>query len=175
MLLWLDEDREIAGGKYEAIRVRLIRILNYRGCLQAEELADEVFDRVARKVDEVVENYQGNPVYYFLNVANKIYLEYLKKPKAVELSDDFRTADDKDDFHPHYDCLKQCLKTLPADKREFIVGYYEEEKSAKINSHKKLAQTSGIELNQLHSRAFRLRKQLQKCVLKCAEGKRIGK
>ena len=76
MLFWLNEDREVAGRNYEAIRIRLIKILNYRGCFDSEELADQVFDRVARKVDEVAPNYQGDPAFYFLNVANKIYLEY---------------------------------------------------------------------------------------------------
>jgi DNA-directed RNA polymerase specialized sigma24 family protein len=169
MLFWLDKDREIAGRKYEAIRLRLLKILNYRGCFQSEELADEVFDRVIGKVDEIAETYQGNPAFYFLNVANKIYLEYSKKPKSVELPENLAGADDEEGFRPHYECLKECLKTLSNDKRELIVSYYEEEKTAKINFHKQLAQNIGIELKQLHSRAFRLRTRLQKCVLECVE------
>jgi DNA-directed RNA polymerase specialized sigma24 family protein len=167
MLLWLDENREIAGQKYEAIRIRLIKILNHRGCFQAEELTDEVIDRVIRKVGEIAENYQGNPAYYFLNVANKVYLEHSRKPVAVELPTDLAMSDDEEDFHPYYECLKKCLTTLSADKRELIVGYYEEERQAKIEFHKQLARNFGINLGNLHSTVFRLRLKLQKCVLEC--------
>jgi RNA polymerase sigma factor (sigma-70 family) len=172
MLFWLDEDREIAGRKYEAIRLRLIKILNYRGCFQAEELADEVFDRVNRKIDEITKNYQGNPAHYFLNVANKIYLEHSRKPKSVELPDNLTWFNEEEkDFQPHFECLKKCLTTLPTEKRNLIINYYEEEKKAKINSHKQLAETNGIEVVKLHSLVFRLRTRLQKCVLECVEKK----
>ena len=46
MLDWLDADRERAGCKYEAIRLRLIKIFTCRGCQDAEELADEAINRV---------------------------------------------------------------------------------------------------------------------------------
>ncbi len=169
MLLWLDEDREIAGRKYEAIRLRLIKILNYRGCFQAEELADETFDRVNRKIDEITVNYQGNPAHYFLSVANKIYLEHLRKPKSVELPENLTWFNDEEDFRPHFECLKKCLFTLPAEKRSFIVNYYTEEKTAKINLHKQLAKDSEVDVKKLHSQAFRLRARLQKCVLECVK------
>ena len=41
LLVWLDPDRDAAGRKYEAIRARLIKVLSYRGCREAEEIADE--------------------------------------------------------------------------------------------------------------------------------------
>lgn len=171
MLEWLDKDREIAGQKYEAIRVRLIKLLNYRGCFKGEELADEIFDRVARKVDSIAETYQGDPVYYFLNVANKIHLEYRRKPVSVELSDNLaeQSADfiTDEDFQPEYECLMKCLENLPSQKREFIIGYYQKDKKAKLIIHRQIAEKTGIELSSLHARAFRLRAALQKCVLKC--------
>ena len=170
LLAWLDEDREKAGQKYEAIRHRLIKVLNYRGSLKAEELADETFDRVARKIDDVAGTYEGNPVFYFLNVANKVYLEHSRKPLTVELPETLVQNESEDDFRPHFECLKKCLNNLPAEHREFIVGYYREEKKAKINLHKQLAQDIGINVNNLHSRAFRLRAKLQKCVTECVAG-----
>ena len=172
MLLWLDEDREIAGRKYEAIRLRLIKILNYRGCFQAEELADEVFDRVNRKIDEITLNYQGNPAHYFLNVANKIRLEHSRKPKPVELPENLTWFNEEEkDFQPYFECLKKCLTTLPADKRSFIISYYSEEKKAKIKLHKQLAEDNEVDVRKIHSQAFRLRTRLQKCVLECVEKK----
>lgn len=170
MLLWLNENREIAGRKYEAIRLRLIKIFDYRQCLHSEELTDKTIDRVVQKIDEIVPTYVGDPAFYFLKVANNIYLENRRKPVSVELPDDIAVrTQDEEGFRPHYECLKKCLKTLSDEKRKFIVGYYEEEKQAKINLHKTLAQTLGIDLKRVHSRAFRIRANLQKCVLECVE------
>ena len=171
MLDWLDKDREIAGQKYEAIRLRLIKILQYRGCFREEELADKIIDRVARKADYLAESYDGDPAYYFLGVANKVYLEYRREPVSVELPDELAGQSvnpaTEEDFQAEYECLKKCLANLPAEKREFIVGYYQEDKKAKLINFKRFAEKAGIEFSTLHARAFRLRASLQKCVLKC--------
>lgn len=170
MLDWLDKDREIAGQKYEAIRLRLIKVLNYRGCLDGESLADEAIDRVTRKIDQLAETYEGDPAYYFLNVANKIYLEHRRKPASVELSDNLAKLPEpetKEDFQPEYECLKKCLANLSDPKRDFILDYYQENKKKKIAGLQRIADSEGIELTSLHMRAFRLRESLQKCVLKC--------
>ncbi|MGI9054208.1 MAG: hypothetical protein ACR2F2_00250 [Pyrinomonadaceae bacterium] len=172
MLGWLDKDREIAAQKYEAIRFRLIKVLNYRGCLDGESLADEAIDRVTRKIDTLAETYQGDPAYYFLNVANKIYLEYRRKPVSVELPDNLaelpeNTFAGEEDFQPEYECLQKCLATIPAPKRDFILNYYQENKKKKLANLKRLAESDGIEMATLHMRAFRLRATLEKCVLNC--------
>jgi DNA-directed RNA polymerase specialized sigma24 family protein len=169
MLLWLDEDRDAAGNKYEAIRRRLIKIFDYRGCLNSEELTDRVFDRVLQKIDENALTDGGNPSSYFYSVANNIYRENLRKPISVELSEDIARNEEEEGFQPYYECLKKCLKSLSSDKYRLIIGYYEEEKRAKIDYRQKLAQSIGIPLNMLHSRAFRIRMNLQQCVLKCVK------
>lgn len=169
MLLWLDKDRETAGQKYEAIRLRLIKIFDYRQCTNSEELADIVFDRVLKKFDENAVTDGSNPYAYFCKVADYIFRENLRKPVAVELSDDFAIAEEEKDFEPHYECLKKCLKNLSSEKHRLIIGYYEEEKRAKINFRQKLAQSFGIPMQILHSRVFRIRTSLQQCVLKCVK------
>jgi hypothetical protein len=50
LLSWLDKDHNIAAEKYEAIRRRLIKILDHRSCFDSESIADETFDRVAKKL-----------------------------------------------------------------------------------------------------------------------------
>ena len=44
LLEWLDADRDRAAEKYEAIRLRLIKIFLCRGCSEAEELSDETVE-----------------------------------------------------------------------------------------------------------------------------------
>ena len=172
MLDWLDKDRDIAGQKYEAIRLRLIKVLSYRGCLDGESLADQTIDRVTRKIDLVTETYEGDPAYYFLNVANKIYLEHRRKPVAVELSDNLAEPPEssfagEEDFQPEYECLRKCLAKLSASKRGFILDYYQENKKKKIARLRRIAESEQVELTSLHMRAFRLRESLQKCVQSC--------
>jgi DNA-directed RNA polymerase specialized sigma24 family protein len=169
MLEWLDKDREIAGQKYEAIRTRLIKVLNYQGCRMAEEIADETFDRAARKIDKLVESYEGDPALYLFAIAKKVLLEFRRKPVFEKLPEVIVKPENEneEDFQPEYICLQKCLGGLSAKQREFIVGYYAEQKAAKIKNRKQLAETGGLQHNNLYVRAFRIRTKLRKCVLKC--------
>lgn len=169
MLLWLDEDRDIAGLKYEAIRLRLIKIFDYRQCTNSEELSDIVFDRVLQKLDENAVADSADPALYFYKVACHIYRENLRKPVSVEVTDDIAAEADEENFDPYYECLKKCLENLSAEHRKLIVNYYEEEKHEKVTHHRQLAKSFGVKLNILHLRAYRIRKRLQKCVLQCVE------
>ena len=170
LLNWLDTDREQAGRKYESIRSRLINIFYARGCHIAEELADETIDRVARKVETLLGNYQGEPALYFYAVAKKILLEYSRKPKPVELP--AVIADEKssgESVETYSECLEKCLQTFIPVQREFITRYYQEEKRAKLEERKKLEQELGISTEALRTRVFRMRRILQKCVISCVE------
>lgn len=166
MLSWLDRDRTLAGQKYEAIRLRLIKFFDYRQCPNSDELTDLVFDRVVEKIDSIIISDGGNPAGYFYKVAGFIYREDLRKPRAGELPEDL--AMPADDHHaPQLECLKVCLKKLSLENQRLIVAYYEDETAAKIASHKKLAAELGIDTSALYTKIFRLRRQLQKCVLEC--------
>lgn len=175
LLDWLDKDRDIAGQKYEAMRLRLIKVLNYRGCLDSEAVVDIVFDRVAHKIDFLIDTFQGDPALYFFSVANKVFLEYRRQPEMLELPPDISEKNNnqnhsEDSIQPEYECLKKCLLTLSDEKRDLIVEYYGNEKKEKVKSHKQIAENAGIKTGTLHVRAHRLRLILQKCVLKCLKG-----
>src|SRR5689334_14540929 len=94
LLRWLAPDRDEAGKRYEDIRHRLIRIFACRGCAESDMLADETINRVAQKVGELAATYQGDPALYFYGVANKIYLEQLKKAKPRVIEWQEREAED---------------------------------------------------------------------------------
>ena len=51
-LACLDPDPARAGEKYEALREALVKFLDWRGALFPEELVDETFNRVTRKLEE---------------------------------------------------------------------------------------------------------------------------
>lgn len=165
LLGWLSPDRELAAAKYEDIRRRLITVFTCRACAEAEELADETFDRVMRKVPEISQSYVGDPALYFYGVAQKIHLEYLRKKKRPPPPAPERSAESEPE--PAYDCLEECMQKLAAGERDLVLQYYREEKRAKIEHRKLLAESLGIGLNALRIRAFRIRVALQKCVEEC--------
>jgi DNA-directed RNA polymerase specialized sigma24 family protein len=164
LLGWLDPNRERAGEKYEKIRLKLIKIFVCRGCLTPEELADETINRVTRKVQEIADTYVGDPALYFSNVAQKIFLEYIrKKPDPMPPP----SPDPVEESEPEYECLEQCMSTLTPNNRELILEYYKEVKQAKIDNRKKLAERMGIGLNALRIRTNRIRATLEECVNNC--------
>lgn len=163
LLAWLHSDREQAGRKYEDIRRRLIKLFACRGCHEAEDLADETINRVARKTEEITESYSGDPALYFYGVANKVHHEYLRKKPAPPPPPPLES----DDAEREYECLDQCMQQLASDSRELVLQYYHEEKRAKIEHRKQLALSLGIGINALRLRAFRIREALQRCVLRC--------
>jgi len=78
-LEWLHPDRNHAADMYEKIRRRLIKIFICRGCIIPEDLTDDTINRVIRKVQEIADNYVGERIPYFIAVAYKVHLEYLRK------------------------------------------------------------------------------------------------
>lgn len=172
LLEWLDKDRESAGEKYQEVRLKLIKIFACKGCSFPEDLADETINRVTQKLSEIKETYVGNPLLYFSSVSRLIYLENTRKtPNKVELSPNLEEIAKNIETSLEYECLEHCLEKLPSQSRELILDYYEEEKKAKIEGRKNIAERLGIELNALRLRVNRIRTGLEKCIQECINKK----
>jgi RNA polymerase sigma factor (sigma-70 family) len=168
LLNWLDQDRNLAGQKYEEIRRRLIEIFACRGCKEAEELADETINRVTSKVVSISGGYIGNPAHYFYGVAQKIHLEYLRRKPPPDI---MPQVEEPFEVEEEYECLKHCMQSLTPDSRELILEYYEANKREKIQHRKNLAREMGIEQNALRVRAYRIKAALQRCIEDCLKRK----
>lgn len=164
LLAWLDPNRELAGQKYEEIRTRLIRIFSCRGCYEPEDLADETINRVTNKLKAIESTFTGDRARYFYGVANKVHLEYLRRKPPPPLPTATITSVETE---REYQCLDRCVSKLTAENRELVLGYYQEEKRAKIEHRRQLAARLGIALNALRIRAHRIRTSLQDCVEEC--------
>ncbi len=168
LLDWLDPEREIAGQKYEEIRRRLIKLFTCRSCHEPEDLTDETINRVTRKLQELTSESAGDRVAYFYAVGNNVFKEYLRRrlpetPPTLVL----QSANVEIEFA----CLDSCLAELPGEQRELVLTYYQDEKLAKINQRKLLAEKLGIAANALRIRAYRIRAALQNCVEQCLDRK----
>ncbi|HEV2764717.1 MAG TPA: sigma-70 family RNA polymerase sigma factor [Pyrinomonadaceae bacterium] len=176
LLSWLDPDRERAGEKYEKIRHTLTRRFQQLGCAEPDELANETFDRVARKLPEIVETYKGDPAPYFFSVAFYVRKEHLRRPAFVPLpqtelavADLPRKPRDFDDDELMDTCLRRCMGQLTERSREMIIKYYRGERQVKIGLRKELAEQLGVKLPNLRLQAQRVRADLKKCILECVE------
>src|SRR5262245_18178676 len=164
LLAWLDTNPDSAALKYEQIRTRLIKMFVCRGCLETEDLADETIDRVARRLNDIEPTYAGEPVRYFYGVAHKIQLEYVR-PKPV--SPPPPPVDDEDKDERGYECLEHCMEKLSPEHRELVLQYYQEERGAKIDNRKHLADQLGIAVNALRIRVCRIQASVIECLPKC--------
>jgi hypothetical protein len=171
LLAWLDADRERAGVKYEEIRTKLIKISERRQCQAGEELGDETINRVSHRVKDIAGTYVGDPALYFYGVLKNVYKEYLKwiKEQPTSLNDvvlpEPKPHEDVELIHGY---LEKCRQELEDPKdRDLIVQYYEDEKRAKIDHRKKLAEDLGMTLNNLRMRIHRINALLQKCIVDC--------
>ncbi|NJM52944.1 MAG: hypothetical protein HC846_05835 [Blastocatellia bacterium] len=134
-------------------------------------MADEVFDRVCRKLKDIAPNYEGKKELYFYGVARKIHLEAQNKAKTTELDIDHLAIKNNvdEELNIHYQCLEKCLQKLSAEDRNLVIGYYQHEKSAKIDYRKEIAERLEITIDNLRIKIFRLRNDLKKCVLHCVK------
>ena len=163
LLGWLDPDPERAAMRYEEIRRRLIRFFTCRKCAAAEDLTDETMNRVARSVQEGLK-YVGETAPYFYGVAQNVYLEHIRKKPPAPLPPPPRSTEEVEREHA---CLEQCLGRLQPRSRELIREFYQEEKQAKIEHRKRLAERLGITPNALRIQAHRIRLVLLECVRQC--------
>lgn len=180
LLACLDADRERAAEKYEDLRQTLTTYFEFRDVPTPEDLVDETFDRVARRLIEGQEIYASNPASYYYSVARNVWREYLVRPgKAVSSLDELPPGRDfpaenpsesnervleLDERERRLDCLEQCLQAMEAPARELLTNYYQGERDVKISKRKALAVRLGVPPNALRIRACRLRAKLEECV-----------
>jgi|SRR5215471_15805384 len=165
----LAEDRESAGERYLEIRNNLIKFFEWRGGPDPEDHADETINRIAKRVFENED--VRNPSGYYLGVARMILFEInrarVREAQTLRELPAAKITTNDDESESRIDCLRHCLRQMPSDNRELILGYYDGEKREKIDSRKRLADQLGIPIKTLRMRALRIREQLQDAVEHC--------
>ena len=169
-LLCLDADPDEAGRKYEAIHQKLVKIFDWRGARFPEECADETINRVVRKL-ESGEEIQDIPS-YCQGVARLVFLETLKKAEQRQVSLEELTFAPvapvvSEDDSRQRTCFLRCLNELPAESRELILSYYQDERRLKIDNRQAMADQLGIPLSALRSRVQRIRNKIEQCITNC--------
>ncbi|MFZ1701374.1 MAG: hypothetical protein WBO10_04365 [Pyrinomonadaceae bacterium] len=169
------DDESSAGEKYQLLVLKLTKFFQWQGAGEsaADGLADDAIDRVAAKLEQGVEIENLNA--YACQVARFVWLEYVRKNKETQWSDNtpepsmLPDSDDGDDMR--LACLRKCLIEVTAkdeSERELILMYYNTDVMQKNKDNRKhLAMQFGMTTNALKVRVCRLRVKLEKCVTEC--------
>jgi DNA-directed RNA polymerase specialized sigma24 family protein len=165
-LTWLDGGIDSKGERYLEMRRRLEDYFSRKRCESPDTLADEVLNRVARRLEE-----EGGipdpPARYCYIVARFVFLESLRGGERyrAELPRDYSRSDDAPD--DRLECLEGCLSGLPANDRDLILHYYPDDQRARGEGRRELAARLSMTPNALAIRACRIRGRLEQCVGEC--------
>ncbi len=169
LLARLHTDQQHAGVLYEEIRYRLILFFRLNRPQEAEELADEVLDRVARRLSEgtIIDRID----FYTVGVARFVLRERQaatqreqQAQRQIAYLQQSQSTEEPSSPERSSEALTKCLERLPHQDHAMILKYYGADGSLRIRVRQALAEQLGISLNALHNRALRLRKQLEHCV-----------
>ena len=181
LLGWLHPDRERAAEKYEEIRKSLVKVFSWRGYHDAEDLADDVVNRVIPKVQSIAADYVGDPALYFYGVAKNVLHERERRPPHKPLTPDMNvTEDDAPSDEPDEgtrlrECFRRCLRELDPEDRKLLLSYYQKSKQEKIDYRKMIAEQLGVGANALRVRVYRIRASLKECTKLCLDKRRAVK
>ena len=183
ILAELDPDRERAGERYEFIRQKLMKFFQWRGCPAPEDYTDRTIDRVARRLEEGAEVQGRDPYLFFHGTAINVLREHWKESErhGVDALDDLAPSktpaedplemrtrqEERLDHEVKLECLNECVRSLPSEQIEMIQQYHQHDGGAKIEQRKKLAAQLNIPLNALRIRTYRIRQELEACILNC--------
>ena len=175
LLARLDSDEANAAGKYEELRLKLVKFFIWqRSCAESEAdaLADEALDRVSAKLAQDIEIKNVNA--YALEVSRFVWLEHIRKKKEDAYGDDLPEIavepEIAGDPNARLLCLKKCLTETSKSEsdRRLIIDYYGAAEGEKNKSQRKtLAEKLGLTMNTLKVKACRLRERLERCINDC--------
>jgi DNA-directed RNA polymerase specialized sigma24 family protein len=163
----LSADREEAAREFEELRRYLTTLLTYAGGAEPEHLADIALDRAAKRLSEgeQIENLKG----WLRGAARRVLLESRADAKressAVETAQlEISTVErKKEDLERDHELLAECLGLLVPESRSLIERYYQATGEPLLAARKRLAEQLGISIENLRTRALRLRKIVERC------------
>ena len=178
LLTWLRADGGDTGVGYLDMHRRLVAYFDRRQCSTPDDLADEVLNRVARRLEEEGITESETPAKYCYIVARFVLMEHRREAQKVQrVVNDMRVHTGAADRHQRTEdapaneamltCLERCAGRLQPRDRDTIVQYYAGTGREKIENRRALARLLGISVNALSIRACRLREALHECVRRC--------
>lgn len=165
----LGTDRDSAGRAYEKLRDRLIKFFQPQASLDAEQWADTVLDRVARRNEEME---IANITAFAWGVARMVRTEVARAArKHVELENQAELhhtpkTEEEIDLAQRSERIDRVVRRLPDSDVKLLLGWYSS--CAKATQRQQLALSLGVSVTSLRVRAHRARVRVRSMAL--AEG-----
>ncbi len=152
-----DPDPYAAEKKYQTLRSKLVFFFRHNRCPDPENMADEVFVRTLRRIDEGVKPESGIAAYCY-GVANLLILEERRGVHPQSLPEDLPQKHHPapaDLNHPERSVfLDELLGGLSEDEKRLFARYY-------LDDRAELAKSERMTPNSLRIRVFRIRQKMQ--------------
>jgi DNA-directed RNA polymerase specialized sigma24 family protein len=169
LLQALGGQSEPAGVRYERLRTNLIFFFSRKLLSFPEDLADEVLDRLAKRLCDGVAMVSIEA--FALGIARYVAQEHTgSKDRMVTADPSFwnnipahsTTSSDEEEMRQ----LEACLNRLPAGEAVLLRRYYLSSAGSQIKARAALASELGISATALRQRVFLARQSLRACMQK---------
>lgn len=167
LLAALGDGPAAAGQHYEQLRAKLIFFFTRKALEVPEDLADEVLDRIGRRLSEGLAVLSVDA--FALGVARHVAQEQNARRNRVEAVDPtffhnvaaVSTTFSEDERLVY---LERCLRRLPSFDSQLLKGYYLIGGGGAINARKNMAERLGVSPGTLRQKVFLIRRRLLECV-----------
>lgn len=177
LLARLSPQRDRAWQEYASLRKKLVMFFEPHA--EAEEMAEDVLDRIAQKEDsyEII-----NVVEFAFGVARNLRKEMYRRDAArVPVTDDssfpVEQSGPESGWIAGIDSEKKrryfsiCMQQLSAEERRLVLEYFPDDEQPPDERRQKLAEELKISPGALRTRMTRLRERLEHCCGRCLSGK----
>jgi RNA polymerase sigma factor (sigma-70 family) len=156
-----------AGQHYERLRSKLVFFFTRKSLHSPEDLADEVLDRLARRLSEGLTISSVDA--FALGVARHVAQEQSairNQPQSVDPSffDNVPAVLDTPIEDERIADLERCLRRLPSLDTQLLRSYYLGDANHLMSARKRMAERLGVSPGTLRQRVFLIRKRLLECV-----------
>jgi DNA-directed RNA polymerase specialized sigma24 family protein len=172
LLAFLHPDRDTAGAVYLRLRAKLAKFFEYNGVPNPDDLADEVLDRLTRRITEgqSIQNVDA----FAYGIARLVLVEFrrskLRQGRALSaLLYDLEIIVDDRDLELRHHCLTHCLAQIMGERSEVLLEYFGSGSTGK----RELAARLNISENALRLLVFNSKPKLKKCVENCLNNNSI--
>jgi DNA-directed RNA polymerase specialized sigma24 family protein len=171
LLVRLGSDDVHAWQEYSALRRTLIMF--FEPSFEAADLADEVLDRIARKLatEEIADITQ-----FAFGVARNVRREYRQSSSGnVEIPENYAGSWHNPeqgviaamDARIKHECFMRCMRQFDPQDQMLLLEYHPSRHEKVEETRQKLAAALGLSAGALRSRIARLRDKLEQCCHRC--------
>jgi len=172
LLARLDPDPTKAWQAHEVLRKKLVAYFEYNHHLEAEELAEEALDRIAKRADLQT---LGNVVEFAFGIARNLCKEHLRRASRRADIPDLEAMSDTENGNGNAEdailariseerqlrCFHRAIQSLSAEEREMVRRYYPSEDGDLEAQRLSLAADLSLKVGALRTRMARIKEKLQ--------------